>query len=475
MQISVDGLREGDGIDELIAQLKSQRKIFKVDPDEVAKQYDPKQHKVFDPQHRPDKIIKQYRGMNGAGRKATAIYEDVLSPVTRIAIPYQKLIVERLVGTMLGNKIKLTEERQDGEVKESSDLFRKVKRVWKDNKMDFTNRKILRSLLSEMEVAEIWYAIQNEYREVELKCKIVSPSLGDKLYPYFDENGSLVAFSREYQIDAENDGDMITRFDVYLKDGMISFQQESDMFTFRKATNNPLKKLPVIYYCQDLPEWNDVQEACDRQDKLVSNFADTNDYFASPMVKVKGTVEGFADKGEQGKLITVSGDGDVEYLTWDSGPEAIKTEFDNTEDLIFGSMQLPNFSWSKIKGIGNLQNAILRLFFTDPHMKAETKWEIFGIGIQRRLNLLTTAVFALMHTKESPRNIIIEPVMKPYVPENLTEIIDALTTGTAGEAVMSQERALELNPLVEDVNSEKQRLSDESAKRQTESFVINGE
>lgn len=463
-------MKKGEGVGDLINVLKSQRIKFKVTYDVARKQYEPHEHDIFDRTKRPDKLVQQYRGKNSKG---AAIYETVSVAVARAAIPYQKLIVERIIGTMLGNNIQLTEENLAGSEVES-DLFKQVKQVWEDSKMDFTNRSILRALLSEMEVAEIWYAVKNEYGEIELKCRVVSPSKGDRLYPFFDDNGTLIAFSREYEIEKEP-GTKIIRLDTYTKESILKFQNADSGWQFLGGITNSFGKLPVVYYYQLAPEWMDIQPSCDRQDTLVSNFSDTNDYFASPMVKVRGKVEGFADKGEQGKIITVGENGDVDYLTWNSGPEAIKTEFDINEDLIYSSMQIPNFSWSKVQNIGNLQNAILKLFFTDPHMKAETKWETFGIGIQRRLNLLSRACKELFNTKTTERQIKIKPVMKPYVPENLSEIVQTLVTATNGEPVMSQKRAVELNPMVSDTKAEMERLDEESVKRQSESFNMAGE
>jgi len=467
MTDSVSSLRLEDA-ERTINLLKSQKKEFRVKHEDAEKQFDPKKHKVFDMGFRPDKFVQQYRGKDRSGK---AIYDTVISPVTRLAIPYQKLIVERLIGTMLGNKIKLTEENLVSDSPDMTDLFKRVKQVWKDNKLDFLNREVLRCMLSEMEVAEIWYPIKNSEGDIELKCRIVSPSKGDSLYPYFDVNGSLVAFSREYTIINE-EGKTQKHFDTYLKEATLKFVSIDGKYQLEKVVPNQFKKLPVVYYCQDAPEWTDIQEVCDRQDILISNFADTNDYFASPMIVVEGKVEGFAEKGEQGKIVTLSNNANIRYLTWDSGPEAIKTEFENNEDVIYGSMQIPNFQWSRIQNIGNLQNAILKLFFTDPHMKAETKWETFGIGIQRRLNLLAVAVNHLYSTNTAPSDVNIEPVMNPYVPENIKEVVDALITATGGEPVLSQERAVKLNPMVDNADSEMERLKDEAARRQTESFVI---
>ena len=119
MTITVSSFNLEDA-EKTVSFLKKQKKEFKVAYEDAAKQFNPKQHKVFDTASRPDKFVQQYRGKDRNGK---AIYDTVISPVTRLAIPYQKLIVERLIGTMLGNKIKLTEENLVNDSPEMTDLF----------------------------------------------------------------------------------------------------------------------------------------------------------------------------------------------------------------------------------------------------------------------------------------------------------------------------------------------------------------
>lgn len=455
---------------EVIQKLKSGKKNFKISQSDAAKQWDVKQHDVFSTLKRPNKWIRQYRGQDSEGKP---IYETVTQEVTRIGIPYQKLIVERLIGLMLGNKIKLMPEYIQKN-SQTEALYLKVKELWHCAKMDFENRKILRTLCSEMEVAELWWSSVDAKGNVKVRCKIISPSRGDALYPVFDANGDMIYFIRDYSL-TDDEGKSKRYSDVYSANFISSFVEGDNGLEHLKTDPNPYEKIPVIYYRQEQPEWYDQQETCDRQEKLVSNFADTNDYFASPMIKARGSVLGFADKGEQGKIITLGKDADVEYLTWDSGPTAIKTEFDNNDDMIFTSLMLPNISFSKMKSIGHNNNALMKLLFSDPHMKAETKWELFGMGIQRRLNLLKTIAASLVNAEKSIDLVQITPEFEPYMPVNTKEEIDALISGTGGQPVMSQERAVELNPLVDNTSQEMKRLSAETAKRQTESFIMTGE
>lgn len=454
---------------EAVKRIKNQKINFDVKPSDAEKQYDVTEHNVFDTKKRPDKLIKKYRGEGKTG----PLYDIELQPVARIGIPYQKLIVERMIGLMLGNDIKLVPEYSDEKDEKQKELFNRVKKVWHDTKLDFINREVLRRLLSEMEVSEYWYAIDNddEFAEEEHKFKVLisSPGLGDNLYPYFDDKGSLVAFCREYIVKDENDKN-ITRIDVFTEEYSYWFIKGESGFELddtlkENPKGNMLKKIPIVYYRQNKPEWSDVQTICDRQEILISNFSDTNDYFSSPMVVVKGDVKGFADKGETGKIITLSGEGaEIRYLTWDNAPDAVKVEFENNEDLIFSGLQLPNISFSKMKAIGYNSNAVIKLLFSDPHMKARTKWELFGIGIQRRVNIISRMVAMLYGLEDAYKKMSIVPVMEPYLPENITETITALVTGAGNGKIMSQKRGVELNPLVKNPDKEIERIDEEAVK-----------
>jgi SPP1 family phage portal protein len=451
-----------------IQQIKKQKKVFKVEKQDALKQYRVEEHDVFDSTKRPNKLIKQYRGEGKTG----PIYETVLQPVTRIGIPYQKVIVERLVGLMLGNDIKLVPQYFEEGDNQPNKLFNKVRQIWFDTKLNFVNRDILRRLLSEMEVAEYWYVVKDEDKfarsEYKYKVKVLSSELGDMLYPYFDVSGDLECLVREYVTEEE---EKKTRYDVFTKDFTYWFVKGDSGFVLdsEKEENpkpNVLGKIPIVYYRQEAPEWADSQTLCDRQETLLSNFSDTNDYFASPMVVLEGEVKGFADKGETGKIVTVSGGGKINYLTWDAAPEAIKFEFENNDDLIFTGLQLPNISFSKMKSIGYNNNAVIKLLFSDPHMKAETKWELFGIGVQRRLNIISRMVAMLEDLEDEYKKVAIVPVMEPYLPENISETVGALVVATGGGKVMSQKRGVELNPMVENIDQEIDRIQKEDKENQ---------
>lgn len=199
---------------------------------------------------------------------------------------------------------------------------------------------------------------------------------------------------------------------------------------------------------------------------LLSNFADTNDYFGSPMIAVTGKVLGLAEKGEQGKVLQIEKEGNAEYLSWDHAPESVKLEIETLLELIYTCTQTPNISFSQMKGLGNLSGVALKLMFMDAHMKVENKIELFGEMFQRRLNLIKAICSKAVDTSlEAEAKLLnIEPVFKPYMPRNDKEEMDTLTTATGGKAVLSRKTAITNNLFVSDPDMELEEILKEEAK-----------
>lgn len=444
-----------------------------VDAETIDKQLDPAQHDVFDPTIRPRKVIKKQDGTNADGSPRMV---ESLQEVNRIAIPFQELIVNRTVGFVLGYPVTL---RADAEEGGETELRWMVQKVWDDNKLAYKDRQIARTLFSETEVAELWYFTEDdEYWEkdglkLRPKMKLLKPSEGNKLIPKFDKYGDMKMFAREYLITEFVDGEEIEieALELWTSEKYILLHKTDDGISIVENKPNLIKKIPVIYYSQDYPEWTKVQVMIDRLESLLSNFGDTNDYFGSPMVFVEGEVKGFAQKGEQGKVLQGEKGSKAEYLSWDSAPDSIKLEIETLIELIHTCTQTPNISFSQMKGLGNLSGIALKLMFMDAHMKVENKIEILGEMFQRRINLLKAmCTLADVSLETHLKGLEIAPVFKPYMPRNEKEEMETLTIGTGGKGVMSQRTAMENNPFITDVDREIEHLAEEAseaAKRQT--------
>lgn len=435
----------------------------------LEKQYDIAGHNVLSTSLRPGKEVTRGTGrQNGAGEEIT---ETTTEAVNRIAIPFQRLIVNRAVGFLLGDPVTL---KSNAETDPQNTLQLMVERTLHDNKIDFFNRKLARTVKSQCEAAELWYLVEDHtfwkrtLKEstnniYKLRVKMLSPSAGDKLYPYFDETGDMIAFSREYQV-TDDENKEVEHFDTWTDTLHITRILQNGEWLQTIAVN-PLGKIPVVYYPQEDPEWFAVQTIIDRYETKISNFADTNDYFGSPMVVVEGDVVKLPSKTEQGKTIQVQQGGSVNYLSWDQSPESEKLEFEQLEKLIYSMTQTPNISFDQMKSIGSdMSGFAIKLLFTDAHMKAANDIELFGEMFTRRLNLIKHICGNVINVALSGEVdfLELEPEFHPFLPQNIKEEIEILSTARAGKPLISQKTAIEKNPLAVGVEEEITRMGEDT-------------
>jgi SPP1 family phage portal protein len=416
------------------------------------KEYQPSTHDITDPAVRRDKIVESDNGP-----------ETV--PVARLTIPMQKRIVALAAAFLVGNPIKLQAAPID---QLQTDLLAVVQRSWDDNKLDYESKALAKLMMAETEVAELWYTepaepgywlgtVNDPNAKFRLRMKILANKYGDSLYPVYNNAGDMIAFGRGYTVlEGEK---KIEHFDIYTADSVYSLIKLEEWVMTTVA--NPVGKIPVIYYSQEAPEWDDVQSLIDRFEKVISNHADTNDYFVSPMVFVEGEIEGFAKKGESGKVLIGKGGAKAEYLTWDQSPESLKLEINNLRGLIHDMTDTPDISIEQMKALGTYSGIALKMLFLGAHLKAADKEEIFGKGIQRRLNFLKSALAKINVSLEQGVPMKITPKFEYFLPKNDEELITVLSTATGGKPTMSTKTAVRNNPFVIDAEAEFEEIKAE--------------
>jgi SPP1 family phage portal protein len=459
-------------INAIIEELKSGRNNAEPKIDVYVSQLDPSKHDIFDKIKRPDKIVKvdipekerETIGYIGGEKEKTKTV-----PVARIALSIQKLIVKRAVAFTFGNSVTLNAEPED---ENEEKVLNAVKRVLFSTKSRTINRKIAREIFSTTEAAELWYPVEkpSDYgfpSKFKLRVAIFSPQNGDKLYPYFDETGDMAAFSRQFSI-ADKKGKTTTYFETYTDTEHRMWKQAESAWEIVEGFPKPITigKIPIIYGKQDFVEWEDVQGIIDRLETLLSNFADTNDYHASPKVVVKGEITGFAQKGESGAILQLEGeDADAKYLSWEHAPKSVELEIETLLRMIYTITQTPDISFDSVKGIGAVSGIALKLLFMDAHLKVQDKMEIFDDYLQRRLSVIQ-AYIAQFNTglKAACESLTIEPEIVPYMIEDEKAKVDLLLAANGGKAVASQKSTVKQLGWVTDSEAEyEQILNEENA------------
>ncbi|HOF17233.1 MAG TPA: phage portal protein, partial [Bacteroidales bacterium] len=348
---------QNTSVSEIVEKIKKTRTDSQPDIAAINNQLNPANHDVMNESIRPNKQVKidsnNTETATYTSNSETTETDTRIEKVARIAIAFQKLIVKRAVSFTYGNPLILNYEPQSDSEKT---VLNGIKKILLKNKETSLNRKIGKAMFSCTEAAEYWYPIEEQNAKslygfdtkYKLKSAVFSPLKGDILYPTFDDYGDMIAFSREFT--KEVDDKEVVFFETYTDSQhfMWNITDKKAVEGFPKKIE--LGKIPIVYGKQEQTEWEDVQSMIDRLEKLLSNFADTNDYHASPKIFIKGQLVGFGRKGEAGAIIEGDEGSDAKYLSWQQAPEAVKLEIETLLNLIYSLTQTPNLSFESVKG-----------------------------------------------------------------------------------------------------------------------------
>ena len=452
---NIDEILAIESADEMIEEL-SRRSTPQPHIHTLEKEYYPQGHKINDTSLRPDKAIK---GQNGDIER--------FEPVARIALPLQRIIVERAVAFLFGNEVKISCTRND---EKAGGAWEAIRRTLLDNKIGSINRRLARTLMSETEVAELWYpapergfwnkiSTDDRYSFVssvqpahKLRVCIFSPSQGDKLFPLFDGYGDMIAFSRMWK-SADDDTE---HYETYTDRCILRFSRiKGGRWKKTDYIENRIGKIPVIYACQHQSEWADVQCLIERLEKLLSNFADTNDYHSSPKIFVTGEIRGFARKGETGAIIEGEANSTAQYLSWQQAPESVRLEINTLLGMIYSTTQTPDISFDSVKGLANTSGIALKMMFLDAHLKVQNKCEMWNEYLERRMNIIRSYM-KVLNTAIAPYidALEIRQEIQPYMIDDRTANIQALNIASGGKALISQRSAVRLSGLSTDPDEE---------------------
>jgi SPP1 family phage portal protein len=471
--------------DDVHRLLTAKKQGFRSPLQTLHEQWEPSLHKIFNEKFRPKKKIKVPTGQNDP-ITGKPLYKNKTVEVVRIAIPMQKSIVNLVVGFLMMNAVTYKATSHGVDVKKldskQQQLFDAINHCYHDNKMRYFDKRLARTVMSECEAAELWYQPSDAEGKLrgDIKVMLLSPSRGDKLYPHFDDYHVMDGFAREYYTYDEL-GTSELHFDVYTN--TMCYQHVNDKgsgWKLRASGLHGFTKVPIVYYRQDQAEWEDVQWAIERVETCISNWGDTNDYFGTPKYFVKGRLEGFAEKGEQGTVFLGGDQADMRVLSWDRSPESVKGEIAYLFNIIYSFTSTADISFENMKTLGsNTSGAAIRLMFTAPYMKADAKTEMFGEMFTRRSNIVANAIchagaYVKGISEDVARNIDFEPVFKPYLPKNDVELLQLITSSNGGKQSTSNRRAIELNPLNDDPDKIEEEMKEEQQESLAQAAALSG-
>jgi len=479
--MTIEEIFKKETSNDVISELKSRRYIQQPNVESANKALDPKLHDINNRIIRPDKRVKvdADNDANSAQKVIDTGGESTnfrIEKVARIALAIQKLIIKRAVSFCFGNPVAYNSSPENT----NQELIMKaLNRILYDVKSNSLNRKVGRAIFGFKECAELWYPVVKETNtygfnsKFKLRCALFSPMFGDTLYPYFDETGDMTAFSRSFSRRSDDGKSSVDYFETYTDTEHWLWLNGANGYDVVDGYPKQVSigKIPVVYGNQPQFETEDVDSLIDRLEVLLSNFADTNDYHASPKIFIKGELKGFSKKGESGAIIEGEDGSDAKYLSWANAPESVKLEIETLLRMIYTLTQTPDISFDSVKGLGAISGIALKLLFMDAHLKVQDKKEIFDEYLQRRVNVIKAYIGKFNTSLESDSEMLeVEPEITPYMLTNEIDELNYWLTANGNKPVISQEESIEKVGLSSNPQGTFAKIQDESSREN--SFVI---
>lgn len=458
-----------------MAYLKN-RKTTLPDVTTLLSDWNPMMHDVHDPVKRKDaKVLTKEATKDKDGNVIEAKYDT--EPVNRISLPIEQDIVNIHTAFTVGTPPKLECDPTNEQETEMLDI---IKAIDKRNKIKYQNKAIVRSWLSEQEVAEYWFVVDDNsgfwnklFAKIKslvglqdkpakkLRSMVWSAFRGDTLYPLFDDFGDLIALSREYKT-RDIEGKDLTNFMTVTATQVITWKQETNYQ--KKIVNHGFKKMPVIYAYRSESLTKNIKPMRHRLETLISDYADCIDRYFFPFMLLRGAVKGAPIKAGKSRMIKVEGqDANASYLEWSQSPESVKLEMDSLTEKMYSMTNTPRISFENLKGVNAQSGVAFRYTFMGAHLAVENHAETIGEFFQRRYNFLVSAI-ATMAPKfeDASQTIDINVEIVPYMIDSVADKIKTAVEGVSGK-VMSRKQGIAFVGIADSIEDTLKEMDEDNA------------
>lgn len=481
--MTIEEILAVEDIGKRIYLLKQHRRSPMPNVKELRNEWEPKNHDVMNPNIRKKRrvLVKEAEMDENDNIIKPAVYQE--EDVNRIALPLEQEIVNVHTAFTVGKEPTIS---YDSNNEKEDNLYAVVQAVNRDNKIRYQNKRVVRSWFSEQEVVEYWYEkegygfwskvvakIQGLFGSTrpanKLKCAIWSPFRGDKLYPFYDDNGDYIAQSREYQQNevALNGSRTVTYFQTVTATSVYLWRMRNGAWETveDKCFDHHFPKLPCIYLPREKPLCADIKSMRSRLEKVMSDYADCIDYHFFPYLILKGELSGEAGLGSQDerrRTIKVEDDADAYYLTWDQTPETVKNEVSTLLDNIYALTDTPRISFENMKGVGQVASGVsFRYMFMGTLLATDHHAEDVGEFLQRRYNFLVSAIGALCPSlRGAAESIDLKVEITPYTIDSLAEKLD-IVSKAKDAGLMSRRSGMMFLGMTDQVNEEIEQIETE--------------
>ena len=219
-----------------------------------------------------------------------------------------------------------------------------------------------------------------------------------------------------------------------ITDKMVYQWDLSKGYEERTPFAHGFSKLPVLYAYRPEPYCKKIKTFRVRLEKLLSNYADCIDYHFFPLLKLVGSVAGFAGKTKD-RIVKLEDGADAQYLTWNQVPETIRFEAETLTNNAYDMSNTPRISFETLKGVGKASGTAFRFMFMGAHMSVSNHAEVIGEFLQRRVNFLVSALGAINPTEfnKASQTIDIETDLVPYMIDSEDDNVNTAVRAVEGK------------------------------------------
>lgn len=428
------------------------RELFTSHKEESLKalaEYDTETHKVM---YRPDKILRDKDGNRTGYIKRW-----------KLPIGYPQYINEIALVFLYGRPVKWLQKSKD-----TDNAFQFYTSLIKRMHLNSKLRQWKRIAGKEEQAAMLFRVFKDKDGKPDCQIRVLATSKNDDIYTRWDLYENLVSFAWGYYV---KDGETSSyHFDIYTDTKIYHCKQ---VLTGWEVTeeDNLIGKIPVIFLEQE-KEWEGATRLMDRKEYVVSRTADTNDYFSDPKFIIDADVLKSLPKKEDENKTLVAKPGtkvtDVaHYLTWDSAPESKKQESEELEKHILSKTFTPNIDFETMKSLSNVSGKALKQLMLLADIKAQKRKDTLDELMERTSSLIVSIIGNVLDVSlkgECDRLVIEHEFQEPFG-EDISDAIDNITKAKDA-GILSTETAIELDPIVQDHEREKERVKTEEKQAQ---------
>jgi hypothetical protein len=197
----------------------------------------------------------------------------------------------------------------------------------------------------------------------------------------------------------------------------------------------------------------------------ISESSDVISYNASPILKVSGALIGEEPKGETRKVYQVENGGDISYVSWNQSQDAVNSHINRGIDLIFMQTQMPDISYAKMVGMGNIGYDARQTVFMDTYLKVNDEQGEWIEFFDREVNVVKAYLKKVkLDWADEVDNVVVTVKMTPYNMKSISESIKTMMEANGGKPLLSQEESVQMSCISTDPEETLRKINEEADK-----------